>query len=139
MPASAGAAAAGILTESNTDSEDFLLEAIVKITEVHINTNAKIAVNLLTALKAVGLANKLSAPDAPKIPAAEPLPLCNSTNKMSKTQTMKCNVKIKVYILGNSPVKITISLYKFLRLMSFYPYGIGSPLKSGLFLNSKLL
>ena len=108
------------MTESNTDSEDFLLEAIVKIMEVHISTAAKIAVNLLTALNAVGLANKLSAPEAPKIPAAEPLPLCNNTSKISKMQTIKCKIKIKVYMLGNSPVKITISLYKFFAPVCFH-------------------
>lgn len=71
---------------------------MVSVMDVHIKTSAKMAVNLLMALKAVGLANKLSAPDAPKMPAAEPLPLCKSTSKISRMQTMKCNVKIKVYI-----------------------------------------
>ena len=80
---------AGMETLSITDEDAFLLEAIVKIIEVAISTAAKIAVNLLTALKAVGLANKLSAPDAPKIPAAEPFPLCNSTSKISNKQTIK--------------------------------------------------
>ena len=83
---------------SITEADDFLLEAIVNVRDVHIKIRAKIAVNLLMALKAVGLANRLSAPDAPKIPAAEPLPLCKRTNKISRMQTIKCNVKIKVYI-----------------------------------------
>ena len=82
---------------SNTEADDFLLEEIVKMMDVHIRTNAKMAVNLLIALKAVGLANKLSAPEAPKIPAAEPFPLCNSTSKISRRQTIKCKIKISVY------------------------------------------
>ena len=75
LPGVVVAAAAGILTESNTETDERLLEAMVKMTEVHIRISARTAVNLLMALKAVGLAKRLSAPDAPKIPAAEPLPL----------------------------------------------------------------
>ena len=83
---------------SNTEADDFLLEEIVKMMDVHIRINAKMAVNLLIALKAVGLANKLSAPEAPKIPAAEPFPLCNSTSKISRSQTIQCKITINEYI-----------------------------------------
>lgn len=97
LPVLAGADA-GISTLSNTEDEAFLLEAIVSTIDVAISTAAKIAVNLFTALNAVGLANKLSAPEAPKIPAAEPFPLCNNTSKISKIQTIKCKVKISPYM-----------------------------------------
>ena len=111
FPALAGADA-GIDTLSITDEDAFLLEIIVNTMDVAISTAAKIAVNLFTALNAVGLANKLSAPDAPKIPAAEPFPLCNKTSKINKTQTIKCNVKISPYMKNNLLSSDTI-LYQF--------------------------
>ena len=77
-------AAAGICTRSITDEEAFLLEAIVSAIEVQNNSTAKAAVSLLIKLKAVGLAKMLSAPEAPKIPAAEPFPLWSKTNKINK-------------------------------------------------------
>ena len=80
---------AGMATLSSTEDARCLLEAMVKAIEVHIITIASAAVNLLMALKAVGLANKLSAPEAPKMPAAEPLPLCNKTIKINNTHAMK--------------------------------------------------
>ena len=82
LPGLAGAEDAGILMLSNTEERSFLLAAMVSTIEVIIRIKAKRAVNLLIALKAVGLANKLSAPDAPKIPAAEPFPLCKRTIAM---------------------------------------------------------
>lgn len=117
LPGTAGAVAAGTFTESNTETDDFLLEAIVSTTEVHIKIRAKIAVNLLIALKAVGLANKLSAPDAPKIPAAEPLPLCKRTSKIKRIQTIKCKIKVKVYIC-KSPIKNNTFIIQFFFIFS---------------------
>ena len=81
--------AAGKFTLSNTEPEDLRLEAIVSKIDVQNKVIAKAAVNLLIALKAVGLAKILSAPEAPKIPAAEPFPLCNKTSKINMIHATK--------------------------------------------------
>lgn len=87
---SAGAvAAAGICTLSVTEEEAFLLVAIVSKIDVQNNKTAKAAVSLLIKLKAVGLAKILSAPEAPKMPAAEPFPLCKRTKRISKIHVTK--------------------------------------------------
>ena len=61
----------------------------VKKIEVNIITTATPAVNFVIKVVAVGPANTLSLLALPKMPAAEPLPLCISTNIISKMQAIK--------------------------------------------------
>lgn len=90
-----------------------MLEAMVSKIDVQNSTTAKKAVNLLMKLNAVGLAKILSAPDAPKIPAAEPLPLCNRINKISNAQTKKWIIRMSVYILNKVSCKINTIIIAF--------------------------
>jgi hypothetical protein len=80
-----------MVTLSTTEDIPRLAVITVKEIEVQKIITATTAVNLLRKLKAVGPAKRLSAPPAlpPKMPAADPFPLCISTDKIKSIHAVK--------------------------------------------------
>ena len=76
----------GTFTSSTTEDIPRFETLIVKKIDVKIRTAATPAVSFVIKVAALGPAKTLSLLELPKIPAAEPLPLCISTKQIKNKQ-----------------------------------------------------